>query len=494
MKKIILFATCFALFVAGKAQTAAYFSNCIFTTPDNKPYVETYLSVVGNSVSFRKNTQGKFQAQVEVGVLFSQGGQIKASKKYTLMSPEVTDTLHRQNFIDQQRFALEPGEYDFEQMVTDKNIGGKTLSVKKKITVDFPQVKVNVSDIELLSSFVQAPVPGPLTRNGYDLLPYMADFFYPEDVKEITFYAEVYNTKAILGENEKFLISYYIESYERNSALSQYSAFRKETTGPVSILLSKFNIAELPSGNYNLVVDIRNKSNESVARKKVFFQRKNPGVKTGVDPQDLASITVENTFASRITGKDTLKEYLRSLRPVASPSEKGFLDNQLKLADEKLMQQFLYNFWQSRNPLAPEEGWVRYCKEVKAVNAKFGTYNYRGYETDRGRVYLQYGPPDKMEQYPSEPNAYPYEIWGYYTLSDKSKLNPSQNNKQFIFFNREQATNNYQILHSDALSETHDDNWQMKLHARTVQSNDFEHKTAPEHFGGNAAEDFRNPK
>ncbi|MEK6614660.1 MAG: GWxTD domain-containing protein, partial [Bacteroidota bacterium] len=131
---------------------------------------------------------------------------------------------------------------------------------------------------------------------------------------------------------------------------------------------------------------------------------------------------------------------------------------------------------------------------VKAVNKKFGTFVFKGYETDRGRIYLQYGPPDKREEYPSEPNAYPYEIWVYYRLSDNSNLNPTQTNKQFIFYNQDLVTNNYQLLHSNALSETHDSRWEMKLHKRTVQSNDFEKKDAPGHFGGNASDEFSNPK
>ncbi|TAL62673.1 MAG: GWxTD domain-containing protein, partial [Bacteroidetes bacterium] len=249
-----------------------------------------------------------------------------------------------------------------------------------------------------------------------------------------------------------------------------------------------------PSGNYNLVIDVRNKTNELVAQKKVFFQRKNNLEKTVVDIQDLSDISIENTFAAKTSGKDTVAEYIRSLRPIASEAEKGFMDNQLKLADEKLMKQFFYNFWQSRSRLAPEDAWNTYHNNVKAVNAKFGMFNYKGYETDRGRVYLQYGPPDKREEFPSEPNAYPYEIWVYYTLEDKSKLNPIQTNKQFIFFNRDLASNNYRLLHSDALSETHDTRWEMKLHARTVQSHDFEQKKAPDHFGGSSHDEFGNPK
>lgn len=475
-----------------QAQIGAYFSQCSFNTPENKAYVETYLSVVGNSVQYKKNANGKFQAQVEVGILFSQNGAIKASRKLMLMSPELADTANKPNFMDVQRISLEPGEYEFEQMVTDKVANGKTLTARRKLVVDYPAGKVNVSDIELLESYAKAESPGPMTKNGIDLKPYMADFYYPADVKELQFYAEIYNSKAVLGENEKFVVNSFLEGYEQRNPILQFSSMKKETTATVNVLLSKFNIEQLPSGNYNLVVEVRNKSNEVVAFKKVFFQRSNKGAKVTADI--LAGVTVENTFASRMNSRDTLAEFLRCLRPICSESEKLFLDNQLKAADVKLMQQFFYTFWKNRSAHAPEEAWRKYHADVQAVNAKFSTFNYKGYETDRGRVYLQYGPPDKREESPSEPNAYPYEIWIYYKLEDKSRLNPNQTNKQFIFYNPEISTNNYRILHSDALGETKDSRWEMKLHKRTVQSHDFEKRDAPQHFGGNSSEMFSNPR
>lgn len=490
--KNILFVSLLVIAFSVKAQISAYFSQCVFNTPEGKPYVETYLSVLGNSVVYKKNQNEKYQSQVEVGVLFSQNGQIKSSKKYTLMSPEITDTISKENFIDQQRFFLEPGEYEFEQMISDKNDNGKIFSIKKKIKIEFPDNKVNISDIELLSSITKAETKSIITKSGFDMIPYMADFYYPESINEIAFYAEIYNTKKILGENEKLLIVYYIESSDNNTQLSKYAAIKREISAPVIPFYSRFNISELPSGNYNVVVEVKNKLNETIAQKKILFQRKN--TKPLSDAIDISSVSLDNTFASKITSKDSLKEFIRSLRPIATQSEKNFIDNQLKAADEKFMQHFLYNFWQTRNPLAPEDGFKKYNAEVKVVNEKFGTFVYKGHETDRGRVYLQYGPPDKREEFPAEPNAYPYEIWVYYTLEDKTKLNPTQTNKQFIFYNPDIATNNYQILHSDALGEIRDSRWEMKLHKRMVQSHDFEKKDAPRHFGGNASDVFGNPR
>ncbi|MBI3503022.1 MAG: GWxTD domain-containing protein [Bacteroidetes bacterium] len=479
-------------FISAQAQRAV-FTHCAFSTPDNKPYIETYLSIDGKSVSFRKNKNGKYQGDVEVGIIFSKNGNIAASKKYNLLSPEQNDTLTRPAFVDEQRFPLDTGEYEVELMLKDKNKNGKTVSMKEKTKIDFPQDKVTVSGIEMLSSFAKAEKTGTLTKNGFDLVPYTNIDFYPGNINEISFYAEIYNTKKILGENEKFLLTYYIETNETKMKLEKYAVAKKEIASPVNVLLSKFNIENLQSGNYNMVIEVRSKNNEPVAQKKVFFQRQNAKAKEDL-AKDLSGVMVENTFASKFTKRDSLSEFIRTVRPISTEAEKSFIDNQLKLAELKLLQQFFYNFWQTRNPLSPEQAWNTYYQDVKTVNKKFGNFIYKGYETDMGRVYLQYGPPDTRDESPSEPNAYPYEIWTYYTLEDRSKLNPNQTKRKFVFYNPELVANNYQLLHSDALSELHDANWDMKLHKRMTQSNDMEQLNAPDHFGGNAHDEFNNPR
>ena len=43
----------------------------------------------------------------------------------------------------------------------------------------------------------------------------------------------------------------------------------------------------------------------------------------------------------------------------------------------------------------------------------------KGYRTDRGRIYIKYGPPDYIEDHPYEWGSYPYQIWYYINLGKK---------------------------------------------------------------------------
>jgi hypothetical protein len=84
----------------------ANFTYCTFNTPDNGPFIETYLSVVGKSAIYKKTVSNTFQSKIEVTLIFKQGEEIKKFKKYNLSSPEIADSLaEKVNFLDQKRIS-----------------------------------------------------------------------------------------------------------------------------------------------------------------------------------------------------------------------------------------------------------------------------------------------------------------------------------------------------------------------------------------------------
>ena len=157
-----------------------------------------------------------------------------------------------------------------------------------------------------------------------------------------------------------------------------------------------------------------------------------------------------------LSENDTLLDCVLSLFPIAKGSEKKFIYEDAKASDPLLLRQFFINFWTTRNPTNPEGEWLGYQREVVKVNAEYGTKHLKGYQTDRGRVFLQYGPPDNLIRSENEPNIYPYEIWQYYKINEQS-------NKRFIFYVNELSGNNYKLLHSDVSGEIYNANWQYEL-------------------------------
>ena len=292
----------------------AFLTYSTFNSPDG-PYIETYLSVAGNSVVYVKKDNGKFQATVNILMTFKQDKEIKAFKKYEFYSSEIDDTVNNNlYFVDQQRIAIPNGMYDFEIQLADKNKTIPAVPYNQNITIDFQKDKPSFSGIELVKSYTKSSTPTELTKSGYDLIPYTYTFF-PESESKMIFYGELYNMDKA-GQDEKFLLSYYIESFESNLRLNQYSRTKKEVPKGVNVILMELAVENLASGNYNLVLEARNQKNEIVASKKLFFQRINP--KAQVTLSEIQSTEIVNTFAEKINNRDTLKEYINSTYPMAT--------------------------------------------------------------------------------------------------------------------------------------------------------------------------------
>ena len=260
MKKIAILVLLSFIYMAGISQGLnAYLTYSLFDTPGNKPYIETYLTINGRSIKYNQTEDGYYQGKVNVQVMFIKGDSIINFAKYDLSSPIITDTVNpNQNLLDIQRYGLPNGEYELEIKLKDLNGDGKELSSLDKFEINFPKSEMAYSDIELLSSYEKTDKVSNLSKNGYLLTPYVFNY-YPEDVNKITFYSELYNSKDILGE-EAFLSTTYIRPFEVDKKLDKYINRRRVQSDNVVVTLSSFDIAELPSGNYILVMGADRKS------------------------------------------------------------------------------------------------------------------------------------------------------------------------------------------------------------------------------------------
>lgn len=463
----------------------AIFGVNAFAVNGQSPYLETYLLVKGATVNSQINTSGRYQGSVEVQITLAEQDKVLYADRYTVFSPEVEDSLHIiPNFLDQQRISVPNGKYTIGLSIKDVLSDHKPLKTETEVDVNFPDQQISISDINLIESMQKATKAGPLTKSGMDLMPHISSFYAPDD-NRLIFYAEIYNTKAVLGEDQKYVVNYHIEETNTEKVNPNFSGFKRFQTAQVSVLLNEFDISSLPTGNYHLVITAKDKENRILAEKKCFFQKSNPNL--SISFNDLAKLNVQGTFVDYIGSRDTLAEYIRSLRPISTPIEQQFGDNQLKHADLDLMKQFFYGFWYNRNPADPEKEWLKYKEEVKKVNKEFSTLIKKGYMTDRGRVYLQYGPPDSRAEGPREPSAFPYEVWHYYKIKN-------QNNRRFVFYNPDLITNDYVLIHSTANGEIFDERWHLRILRRDTQTHDLDREDGYDHFGTRVKELYIMPR
>lgn len=472
---LMLLCPLFTALSANAKSIKAYLMMSEFMGNDSGNYVETYLNINSKSIIYAKNNQGKLQASIAVNILFSRNDSVFAYEKYNLLSPEYDDTLTaKPNFIDVQRFLLKKGEYTFELSITDNNNITKPFSYKQQVVVDLNPAVPSVASIELVDSYKKADTTGHFSKNGFDIIPYVSSYF-PESVNEITFYTELYGINRDLPEGETFVVNTYLEAFENGVKIQDYFRFNRSKSAKVVPLLGSLNIKSLPSGNYNLVVEARDKENKLIADQRVFIQRSNPKVEANLN--ELNALNVQQSFVEKMTS-DSLNEFIKYLRPVSSRIEVEYASHVIASKELLSKQQFFLSFWQKRNQSAPEQEWNAYHLRVKEANRLFKTQSRKGYATDRGRVYLQYGKPDSRLVYDREPSLYPYELWQYYKLNNRT-------NRRFVFTNTDLVSNNYVLIHSDAIGEVRDDRWQTRLNRRNNMYQSFDQEKAVDQFGTN---------
>jgi GWxTD domain-containing protein len=90
-----------------------------------------------------------------------------------------------------------------------------------------------------------------------------------------------------------------------------------------------------------------------------------------------------------------------------------------KLSTDKQRDEFIDTFWEKRNPThgAPENKFKEeHYRRIAYSNVHFAD-SIPGWKTDRGRVYIVYGPPDEVESHlvvvKPDASSFPYEIWRF---------------------------------------------------------------------------------
>lgn len=499
MKKEVLAALLFALFPllgAVASDIRAELAISRFHAPGEGSYVETYLLVKGSSLAPVEAEEGQFYSEVAIVVKVSKGSTVVFQDAYRVKGP-LSAGENMPDFIDQQRIPLKDGSYELDITVQDAHHKDATpVRVIQEFEMNHKARAVKLSDIQLVSSFVKAEAPSLLTKAGHDLIPYTSSF-YPQMIEELNFYFEVYNTDKKIGDDKEFLLDIFIENADDGSLAGNLRKYSKRAGAAVIPVLQTFPINHIPSGNYNIVVEVRDKKNEVLDAARFFIQRSNrlPEAESSSEGFALAADGLADlslTFVGQYNRAEELRHHVRCLIPISMQSEIVRINRHINVNDVDMMKRFLYNFWIVRHPNAAAEEWDKYLKEVRKVNESYSNNMDMGYETDRGRVYLQYGPPDAMSDSYFEPNTYPYEIWHYYRLENQN-LNAPQSNRRFVFANMSGA-GEFMLIHSDADNELFNARWHYDLQKRNEPNINLDDNMGRQHHGSRALQYYNNPR
>jgi GWxTD domain-containing protein len=108
---------------------------------------------------------------------------------------------------------------------------------------------------------------------------------------------------------------------------------------------------------------------------------------------------------------------------IVTPEERAAF---VRLTDDGKRDKFIEVFWERRNPTpgsAQNEFREEHYRRIAFANAHYAAAN-PGSKTDRGRMYIMYGPPDEIDSHPAgvstlgDHYAKPTEFWGYRSIRE----------------------------------------------------------------------------
>ncbi|MEL6718863.1 MAG: GWxTD domain-containing protein [Bacteroidota bacterium] len=413
----------------------------------DQPYVEIYTYVLGQSIAYTTEDSIQYQASVEMTVIFRQEERIVLVDKFNLLSQEKTD------LVDLKRYALDNGIYDLEVTISDNFQENNMATYKNGVAIRYEEGKaLQQSDIQLIASSGLAKDKNhPFAKNRFLLepLPY---HFYGRNSQQIFFYNEVYAPQV-----EGLLqLRYFIRQQSNKGKILKIEHKDRKAKALMPLLLA-MDIQDLPSGNYDLVLEVRDENNELLSQKSVFFQRSNPSMESVIE-EALKETVTEDRFVEELDAEQ-LEYSLRALTPIVPINLSERLVYVLKENELEQQRNFLFAYWERQNPQNSSFAYEQYMKVVRAVDNTFKSGFRHGFETDRGYRYLKYGQPDDIVNVQDDPVAPPYEIWSYNEFPTTN-----QNNIRFLFYNPSLAGGDYILLHSNAIGEINNPQWEVDLY------------------------------
>lgn len=392
-------------------------------------YLEVYISIPNYQLKYVPKGE-TFIAAYEIKLnLADKNGEFKKEKSW--QGIKTIDSLKQaQNLVSLEiaAFMVPPGEYRAQLSVTDLNSGNSgDADIEVKVN-KFVDSQIKISDVQFARSIKKFANQSKFVKNGIEILPNPSRAFGIES-PFIYFYSEIYNIPFVRDVKETFHKQYFLIDDHGDTVKTESKEFIPR--GNNGIWAGKINILDLISGKYDLVLCLYDKSNKLLATSKGDVWISNP-----------YKVMTYKQFR-----EEDIEEFKAQIYYIVDEKERKFFDQ----LDKSGKINYINNFWKNIDPDFRTE----HLKRFYIAQQRFASSTLPGWKTDRGRVYIMYGPPDDIDRQPASLSTRAYEIWYYEHMKGQSLV-------QFVFADLG-IHGNYQLIHCDLKSgdrlEIYNPNW-----------------------------------
>ena len=365
-----------------------------------------------------------------VTVQDSSGMPLLSDTWERLLAPPPDSAGHDVYFLDSSTLEMPPGTYMFSITAADR-ARDRTYEVSRQVSVPaYAAPGLMLSDMLLSSSPPQQEELGQFVRSGFRIVP-SPDRVFGAAGPMMYVYQEIYNLAPRPTLADSYSLTYTLLDRSGREVRTFGTGGHREEGGRTT-RISGLSIAGIPPGRYDVLARVEDPITGLRAHSACDIQIVAARTGTGVS----IDLTEEQVQKSR-----DLLAYLASTR------EQSLYES----LDDPGKDNFIKRFWMQRDP-DPGVAGNAYLDEMMR-RYDYANEHYightPGWRTDRGRVYIIYGPPKELERNISNPGTRDHEIWTY-AIEGQGK---------FIFVD-ERGYGEYRLVHSTVRGEIENDAWE----------------------------------
>jgi GWxTD domain-containing protein len=435
----------------------------VYRYSESQPYLDIYYSFPISEVAYVGNTQTGYASRVLMTMQIFKQDSLWAAKQW-----KVEDTLadmagqdSSSQMVDALRYVIEePDRYRVVLYARDMNRPEQIDSVSSTIDVrSFSQEDLALSDIALATN-IQKKTPNAteaFVKNNFEVVPNPGRLFGAGS-PNLYYYFECYNmSENVPGAKYKTRCFVKNSNGEREEGVIAPDRTKKKLAD-ASMEMGMINVSKLPSGTYALVYGVADTAGALLASNEKRFYVYNPQVPIAAPAAGgQAVFPIRALPALEALSEKQLNEEFEQMTHLTSRDEKKFYKS---LTSASGKRQFIQSLWESPKPTFQMTGRAlreEYLSRVEKANGLYTNAFRPGWKTDRGRVYILYGPPSDVQRFSSTQETKPYEVWTYQEL---------QGGVEFIFADR-YGFKNYELIHSTLRGELSNSDWRELIETRS---------------------------
>lgn len=400
--------------------------------------------------------EGVARVELLLSLTAKEKSGLEKTETAKLISSENASSREDGLLIARLQMVLSPGIYDFALSAAPNDkiepIGkGDFKRVRLKA---FDSDSLRASDIELaFNIFKSDNTNSPFYKNTMEVIP-NPTAIYGNTASSVSIYLEIYNLVRNLRLNSDSL---YTRTYlSRNDIVLEETERRKvrRRTADVILYVEKTPVDSLLSGKYEYHFELSDSTFKPIIRRSKPLFIYNPDIKPEmVAERNMDALSIE--FAG--VSEELLDDMRQHVEYIITADEKETY-KAVKTSEQK--RNFFERFWATRGGTSARRA---YMNKIEEANRRFSQGSTPGFKMDKGRVFIKYGEPQNIERENASSNQKPYEIWQYENL-------PAQGNVIFIFADR-MGFGRYELIHSTAIGEVHNQNWQQVVNQTNNRAN-----------------------